>query len=200
MGFAGDYICDLRTLWSPPAKAFLIKVVIEKNNGSFCLLLPKVPLVTVAVPVFPSPPPCSARSSPQEPLLGLVGLWRLQEAFYQETGSCPHRLKSQSFWRQQQRRYEVFSWIIHDETNLRPQFENGPKASFLFSDQEYEGRLTKLRSYQILVYSKLRQEKKLNSGKAWRILTWLLVSSHRCITLHISPTLSTAHSADHTAW
>ena len=199
MRIVGDYICDWRALWSPPAKAFLIKVAIEKNNGSFCLLLPKVPLVTVAVPVFPSPPPCSARSSPQEPLLGL-GLWRLQEAFYQKPGSFPHRLKSQSFWRQQQRRYEVFSWIIHDETNLRPQFENGPKASLLFSDQEYEGRLTKLRSYQILVYSKLRQEKKLNSGKAWRILTWLLVSSHRCITLHISPTLSTAHSADHTAW
>ena len=97
--------------------------------------------------------PCCARSSPREPqpLLGL-GLWRPQEAFYQEPGSFPHRLKSQSFWRQQQRRYEVLSWIIHDETIIRPQFENGPKASLLFSDQEYEGRLTKLRSYQILVY------------------------------------------------
>ena len=199
MRIIGAHIRDWCALWSPPAKAFLIKVAIEKNNGSFCLLLPKVPLVTVAVPVFPSPPPCSARSSPQETLLGL-GLCRPKEAFYQELGSFPHQLKSQSFWRQQQRRYEVFSWIIHDETNLCPQFENGPKASFLFSDQEYEGRLTKLRSYQILVYSKLRQEKRLNTGKAWRILTWLLVSSHRCITPHISPTLSTAHSADHTAW
>ena len=152
MRIVGDYICDWRTftLWSH-GKAFLIKVAIEKNNGSFCLLLPKVPLVTVAVPVFPSPPPCCARSSPQEPLLGL-GLWRLQEAIYQEPGTFPHRLKSESFWRPQQRRYEVLSWIIHDETIIRPQFENGPKASLLFSDQEYEGRLTKLRSYQILVY------------------------------------------------
>ena len=198
MRIAGDYICDWRTLWSH-GKAFLIKVAIEKNNGSFCLLLPNLSLVTVAVPVFPSPPPCCARSSPQEPLLGL-GLWRLQETFYQEPGNFPHRLKSQSFWRQQQRRYEVPSWIIHDETNIHPQFENGPKASLLFSDQEYEGRLTKLRSYQILVYSKLRKEKRPNTGKAWRNLMSLHVSSHRCITPHISPTLSTAHSADHTAW